>query len=403
MKNVVQTASTPALRAGSLLLIAGIVLMASNMRAAITAVGPLIGEINGDMGLHGSAVGLLTALPLIAFAVLSPIAPRVARRYGMENALFTSLLVLLAGILLRSAPPVIALFAGTLAVGAGIAMINVILPALIKRDYAARIGLMTGLYSMAMNGWAAAASGLSVPLSDGLSLGWRKTLLLWAVLALIAIVAWLPRLRGKKAPVSVQGEQTGPLWKSRLAWLVTLFMGLQSFTFYSSVAWLPQILQERGMDATSAGWMLSIMQFVSIPASFFVPFMAGKRPGQSGLAVASATASLIGYAGLAIGGDDLLMVWIVMLGIGSGASISLALSLFALRTRTTLQAARLSGMAQSLGYLLAAVGPVLIGYLYDATHSWTVPLIILVSATVCFLLIGIGAGRRGYIETTDRR
>ncbi len=387
---------------GKAYLALGILLVAACLRAAITAVGPLIGDIRLSTGLSNTLVGMLTTLPLIAFAILSPLAPRVARRYGIEAILLASLIALTVGIIVRSLPTAAALFVGTAVLGSAIAFGNVLLPGLIKRDFSHRVGVMTGAYSVSMNGWAALASGVSVPLAHGLGFGWQGALGCWALLSLIALVLWVPQAFAKRranAGQSAVGASSGGLWRSRLAWQVTLFMGLQSLGFYVSITWLPEVLHDRGLTIAQAGWLLSLMQFVSLPTTFAVPVLAGRRASQRGLAVIITLLCLIGYTGLLSSRGALVPLWIVLLGLGQGGSISLALTLFALRSRNAQQAAELSGMAQSLGYLLAAVGPTLLGYLHDATRDWTIPIVILIAVTVIQLFAGLGAGRNAYVSS----
>ncbi|HZU03066.1 MAG TPA: MFS transporter [Ktedonobacteraceae bacterium] len=385
-------------RLSTALLVAGIVLLAANLRPAITSVGPLIGEIRADIGISNGLIGLLTALPLLAFAALSPLAPRLARRWGMEFTLLVSLIVLVVGIVLRSLPSVVALFAGTALLGTAIAISNVLLPSLMKRDFPTRVGLMTSVYSTIMGSWAALAAGVSVPIAQGLGIGWRGSLACWALLAIVAIVVWLPQLRShhaiapKRTSTTVRG-----LWRSLLAWQVTLFMGFQSLVFYAVVTWLSAILHDQGMNATSAGWMVSLFQLVGIPSSFLVPMLAGRRPSQRLLVVAIGILCLTAYAGLLSTGNNLIPLWIALLGFGQGACISLALMFFILRTPDAAHAAELSGMAQSIGYLLAAAGPVLFGLLHDLTHTWTIPLLTLVAVTLGMLCTGLGAGRNATV------
>ncbi|ASS74653.1 MFS transporter [Tumebacillus algifaecis] len=379
-----------------LLLILGIVFIAANLRGAITGVGPLIGAIRADTGLSNTIAGLLTTLPLLAFAALSPLAPKIARRIGTENTLFAGIALLAAGIILRSVPSVAALFVGTALIGFAIAIGNVLLPSLIKRDFQHRVGLMTGLYTLAMCAFASLGSGLSVPLSEGLELGWRLSLMCWALLAIVALFIWYPQVRPLPTDATEPSRSTPRdtrLFKSALAWQVTLFMGLQSFAFFAAVAWLPELLHSRGISETTAGWMVSLMQLVSLPATFFVPVLAGRRKSQRGLVTAMVTVFFIGYGGLLWAGNSLLMLWILLLGLGQGASISLALTFLALRAPNARVAADLSGMAQSVGYLLAACGPFLFGFLHDLTHAWTASLLVLLLSNVALLGAGLGAAR----------
>ncbi|MCP3772154.1 MFS transporter [Paenibacillus sp. MZ04-78.2] len=388
-------------RTGLSLLIIGIILIAGNLRAPLTAVGPIVGEIRGETGISNTWAGMMTTLPLLAFALLSPLSPRIARRMGMEHTLFAGLIVLLAGILMRSLPSIATLFAGTALIGIAIALSNVLVPALIKRDFPNNVGTMTGIYSVSMNLCAAVASGVSIPISQGLGLGWRGALGSWALLAIVSLAVWLPLLRSRQRPQAAQtyaAAKSDSLWRSPLAWQITLFMGLQSLFFYVNISWLPAIFQERGMSAVSAGWMISIMQFASLPANFFIPILAGRRSDQRGLAVAVASLFIAGYLGLLLTDVPWLVpLWVILVGIGSGSSFGLSIMFFALRTKSVQQSAELSGMAQSFGYLLAAVGPTLFGFIHDATGGWTVPLILLLVAGSGLLFVGLKAGKYGYV------
>jgi CP family cyanate transporter-like MFS transporter len=380
---------------------AGIILIALNLRSAITGVGPLIGTIRTDTGISNTVAGLLTSLPLLAFGFGSTLMPLLARRFGIERTLFGGLLVLIAGILLRSVPATAALFTGTAVLGLAITVGNVLLPSLIKRNFPEHIGTMTGVYTSSMGILAAVASGVSVPLSRIDWLGWRGALGCWASLVLIAVVAWLPQLRAQRsgaAPSPPRGTHSR-LWRSPLAWQVTLFMGMQSLLFYVIIAWLPTIVQERGVSAAQAGWQLFLMQIVSLPASLVVPILAGRLPDQRGYTTAAVLFTAAGLAGILLAGTVALALWVTLLGIGLGASISLALMFMGLRTRDAHQAAELSGMAQSIGYLLAATGPILVGFLHDLTHNWTLPLALLCLVACALLFAGLGASRAADVSS----
>jgi CP family cyanate transporter-like MFS transporter len=382
-----------------LLVVLAIVLLAANLRPALTSVAPLIGQIRTDTGISNGVAGLLTGLPLLAFAVLSPIAPRLARRFDMERVLLASLLVLAVGILLRSAGVVAALFLGTAILGAAIAVGNVLLPSLVKREFPERTGLMTSTYTTALAVSAAIAAGASFPIAYQVD-GWRGSLALWALLALVAAVAWFPQIRSAHPANTSTGTSRGVtgLWSSVLAWQVTLFMGLQSLGYYVVLTWLPEILQEEvGVSAAQAGWMLALAQVVVIPAMFLTPVLADRRPSQYSVVVVAVTLTGAGTLGLLVATSTATVLWIVLLGLGQGACFSLALTFFALRAPDSEHAAALSGMAQSVGYLLAAGGPFLFGLLRDATHAWTVPLTLLVAVTVCLLITGLGAARDAHV------
>jgi CP family cyanate transporter-like MFS transporter len=394
------TAESGRPRLRSLLLVLGIVLLAANLRPALTGVAPLIGQIRADTGMSNGVAGLLTTLPLLAFGLLSPVAPRVARRFGMERVLLAGLLVLVAGILLRWAGSVAALFLGTVVLGAAIAVANVLLPSLVKREFPEQAGLMTSVYTTSLGISAAFAAGVSVPLAQLAGIGWRGALAVWAVPALFACVAWLPQLGRTDLPAE-PSPRSSPgvrdLWRSPLAWQVTLFMGLQSLAYYVTLTWLPEILQSEGMDAARAGWMLGLSQAVAIVTMFLAPMIAGMRPSQRIVVVVAVGTSGVGVLGLLVAGSTASTLWVVLLGLGQGASFSLALTFFALRSPDPGHAAALSGMAQSVGYLLAAGGPVLFGVLRDVTGAWKVPLALLLTVTICLLIAGIGAARDAHV------
>ena len=386
-------------RLRGVLLVSAIVLLAANLRPALTSVAPLIGQIRTDTGISNGVAGLLTTLPLLAFGLLSPVAPRLAHRFGMERTVLASLLVLAVGIVLRSAEAVAALFLGTAILGAAIVVGNVLLPSLIKREFPEHAGLMTSVYSTALGISAALAAGVSVPVMDLIGIGWRGSLALWTLPALLAVVAWLPQMRYGRPATAAAGTFQAPsgLWRSTLAWQVTSFMGLQSLAYFVTLTWLPEILQAEGMSAARAGWMLALSQAVAIVSMFFAPVLAGRRPSQRGGVVAAVTLSGAGAFGLLVAGGFASTLWVVLLGLGQGACFSLALTFFALRAPDSQHAAALSGMAQTVGYLLAAGGPSIFGVLRDVTHAWAVPLVVLLAVTVLLLIAGLGAARDAHV------
>ncbi|MEJ8547509.1 CynX/NimT family MFS transporter [Brevibacillus borstelensis] len=405
--NTDQALSREGGRTGIWLLALGIILVATNLRAPITAVGPIIGEIRDHTGITNTVAGLLTTLPLLAFALLSPLAPKISRSLGPEQTILYSLIVLLTGILLRSMHSVWLLFFGTALLGLAIAIGNVLIPSLIKRDFPQKIGVMTGAYSVGMNLFAAIASGVSIPIAHALSSGWRGSLICWALLAFLALLVWIPQLRkGLRTAIPARagaGPTAGSVWKSSLAWKVTLFMGMQSLVFYVGIAWIPQILQDQGVSPSAAGWMLFLMQFVSLPGSFLMPVLAGRASNQRLLVAFTTGLMILGYAGLLAGHTVLMPLWIVLIGIAGGSCFSLAVMFFALRTRSAAESAELSGMAQSVGYLLAALGPTLFGFIHDVTNGWTIPIFLLLVVSSLLLLVGLGAGKNVYLSAEEKR
>ncbi len=358
------------------LLIAGILLIALNLRPALASVGPLIAEIRNNTGLSNSLLGLLTTLPLIAFGVVSMLTTLFTRRFGIEKTLFGAMMLLMVGILARLIHSPFALFGGTLLLGIAIALGNVLLPALVKRDFPDKSGTLTSLYSGMMGIGASLAAGLSVPLSDGLGLGWRWTLAIWAVPAFIALLVWIPQLRynTKSDRLKSFRKAMRNLGASAMAWQVAVFMGLQSLAFYVILAWLPDILQSRGLTESYSGWMLSLSQGIGVLGTLIIPYVAGKRTDQRSIVWGLIAMEGVSLVAIMITGTFGVAVWVSMLGFALGGSFGLALLFIVLRSSDSQGATELSGMAQSAGYILAAIGPILIGALYDLSGNWNVPL-----------------------------
>ncbi|MFC0611304.1 CynX/NimT family MFS transporter [Scopulibacillus daqui] len=382
-------------------LIIEILFAAANLRAPITAVGPIIGEIRGDTGISNTLAGMLTTLPLLSFAVFSILAPKIAKRIGMEITLLTGFVILTIGIILRSIPSITTLFIGTALLGMGIAAGNVLIPSLIKREFSHHVGLMTGVYSVSMNISGAVASGISIPIAVEAGFGWRGALGCWAILSAITVIIWLPQMRFRHHSIGSKVPGGGYLWRSGLAWKVTFFMGLQSMIFYVLAAWLPEILHEQGMSLSAAGWVLSLIQFAILPSSFIVPIIAGRYSSQRGLVAVTVFLMLIGSIGIMTGNTSLVPLFVILIGIAQGSLFSLANMFFVLRTRHVHESAELSGMAQSIGYLLAAIGPTFFGFIHDVTHSWTISLFMLVIVVLLTFIFGMGAGSNKFVTSSD--
>ncbi|WP_410770695.1 CynX/NimT family MFS transporter [Fontibacillus sp. BL9] len=405
--------------AAATLLIVAVLLTASTLRSPITGVGSLIGEIQSSTGLSHTMSGMLTTLPLLAFAVFALAAPKLSTRFGAERTLFYCMILMSAGILLRSLPAIPTLFGGTALIGSAIAIANVLVPSIIKRDFPLRLGLMTSLYTSLMNMWSAIASGISMPLSRT-SLGWRGALACWIILSAATALVWLPLARRHsaksknssagadgqhraakpgtaKADNNISAKRAGSVWRSPIAWQVTLFMGFQSIMFYVGVSWLPEILHEQGMSMDQAGWMLSLMQLASMSGAFLMPLLASRMQSQKELSAASAALFLVGFGGIWLGPPSLALLFILLIGLGSGTTFSLVIMFFALRSRTAEQSAQLSGMSQSIGYLLSAVGPTLFGFLHDQSGGWSVPLATITAMSLITIVFGYAAGRKGRI------
>src|SRR4051794_1416408 len=385
------------------LLIVGILLIGANMRASLTSVGPLLDDIQLDLGLSSAAGGLLTALPLLAFALLSPVAPLVAARLGMERTLWGGLVLLTGGILLRSTPATGAIWAGTALLGAAISFFNVLLPSLVKRDFAGKAAVVIASYAATQTVVGAVASGIAVPMAGSEPDGWRLALGFWAGASAIAAAFWVPQLRAKTVPRHTKSAALDPHpaeyrspWGSALGWQVTAFMGLHSLAFYSIIAWLPSIAHDEGVSAKSAGWYLFGYQVVAVLANLATPILMRRFADQRILGLVCSSLILVAMAGLLVAPGSALL-WVLVAGLGAGMSLVLTLTEFGLRTVHHGQAAALSGMAQCVGYTLAAAGPVAIGALHDATDAWTAPLSLLAACAVAQVVFAVLAGRQKVI------
>lgn len=384
-----------------LVVLAGIVLVASTLRAPITSVGPVITEITDQLVLSHVLVGLVTAIPLISFAVLSVFVPKAARKIGLERLLLYSMLVLALGSYARSYGNVPLLFLGAGMIGAAITIGNVLMPAFIKKKFPEKVGLITGIYLVSMNLTSALAAGFSINIGQATGMGWKTSIGVWGFLALIAFFVWLPQV-GEKVqhvqPGTAYGTKKGSAWRSSLAWNVSVFMGLQSFLFYSFAAWLPTVLLSWGMSYERSGWMLSYIQMAQLPIMLIGPILAGKMKDQSPLVWFTFVLLLLGIGGVIFGKTDYIIISVILLGISLGLAFTLATMFFVLRTKNILEAADLSGMAQSVGYWLAACGPPAFGALYEITGTWYASLGMLVVAIVLLFITGLASAKDRYVH-----
>jgi len=360
-----------------------------NMRGAITCVGPLLRDIQAHFGLTGTAAGLLTSLPLFAFGFLSPYAAPVARRLGMEQAIFASMLLLVAGMGLRYIDGAAWLYLGTAFIGCGIAFNNVLLPGLLRRDFPAQITVATALFTMVLVTCGGLGSGIAIPLA-GLG-GWRFSLVSWVVPAVVALAIWMPQLRAHSAPAVVEGRVS--MWNQSLAWQVSLFMACQSTAFYVMVAWFPSMMHDlQGVSAARSGVILFIYQICVLGSVMITPFFIQRLKDQRGLGAGLSSLILLGYVGLFLDPAHALG-WMVVMGLGAGGSLVLAITLFSLRVATATQSVALSGMAQAVGYTMAAVTPIFIGLLHDLTDRWTMALLLMIALAAVQLVAGYLSGR----------
>ena len=378
----------------------GVLLIAVNLRVSFVSVGPVLANISSDLGLSSAAAGFLTGLPLIAFAVFSPLAPGFATRLGLDRALWMSLLILASGIVLRSLPVPGFIWVGTALIGLAIAFLNVLVPSLVKRDFPSKVSKLTGSYTATQAAFAAMGAAVVVPVAQTSPAGWRLALGIWVGLALIAMAVLLPWLRrhssGTMNAATPDVSHQSP-WTSALGWQVTIFMGLQSIAVYVLMAWLPTIEQSRGVPATTAGIHLSVFLLVSVFASLVAGGILHRGSDQRLVSFASGAVMVVTFLGLALA-PDLILLWVLLGAIGCGSLIVIALSLFSLRTVNYPQAASLSGMAQSVGYGLAAVGPVMFGALRDLSGDWTLPLLVTAGIMAVLAVTGVLAGRNRVIS-----
>ncbi|ATY02098.1 CynX/NimT family MFS transporter [Klebsiella aerogenes] len=376
-----------------LLLIVGILFIAATLRVTFTGIAPLLDAIRAEYQLTTAQTGLLTTLPLLAFGLVSPLAAGVARRFGIERSLLLAMVIICLGIGLRSLPSAAWLYIGTALIGCGIALGNVLLPGLIKRDFSGHVARMTGAYSITMGAAAAAGSAMVVPLALA-GFGWRGALLLLMVFPLLALLLWLPQAR-RQATTPMTGSGAAHnrgIWRSALAWQVTLFLGINSLVYYVIVGWLPAILQSMGYSEAQAGSLHGLLQLATAAPGLAIPLVLHRLKDQRGIAVLVALMCVVSTLGLWLL-PGLAVIWTLIFGFGSGATMILGLTFIGLRASSAHQAAALSGMAQTIGYLLAACGPPLIGKIHDAYGDWHIPLIIVALIAVVMALFGALAGR----------
>lgn len=373
--------------------VALVFLVALNLRPALTSVGPLLPQIGDDLGLNEGMLGLIGTLPLLAFALVSPLVQHPARRFGMERTLLAALIILAAGVVIRSYTGNPGLWAGTMIAGCAIAIGNVLVPTIVKRDYARHVSLATGIYSACITVAASVASVVAVPLAG--STGWRGSLAIWAILALVVALLWIPRARAG-APVETAAAAPAHLvvsvWQQPTAWLVTAFMGLQSTTFYVMITWLPTIERSTGISAEQAGVHLFLYQLVGVVGGLAIPHLMRRPDNQTAAAITASVPMAIGAAGL-LSAPALSIVWVVIAGLGSGASLVVALSLISLRGRSHRETTQLSGMAQSLGYLFAAIGPVTAGFIAEHSGTWRASLALIGALAIVQIAVAVSAGR----------
>ncbi|GAA2364669.1 MFS transporter [Nonomuraea africana] len=387
----------PGVAAGGVLFSVAVALTALNLRPAVTSVGPLLDETRGSLGASETWAGLLTTVPVLCFAIAGLVAPLLARRAGVGAAVGIALAMLAGGLVVRVLDGPLLMIGGTLVAAAGIAFAGVLIPVVVKESFPALIGLMTGVYTASLQLGATLGSALTPPLDTALG-GWRPALASWAALAVLALVVWTAAARRGGFRAAAQADRQGrSLLRNRLAWIITVFFGLQALLAFVVIGWLPRVLMDvGGVSRGEAGLLLGLLALLALPISLVVPALAARRGSQSGWIVGLGACGLAGLLGLLLAPSFSPLLWTVLLGLGMSV-FSLALTTIALRARTSEDTAKLSGMAQGFGYLLAAAGPFLFGLLHDVTGGWTVPFLLLIGVLVVQIGFGALAGRPRYV------
>ncbi|WP_326683598.1 MFS transporter [Streptomyces microflavus] len=399
------------------LIAVGLVLAALNLRPAITSLGALLEEVREGLHMSGSVAGVLTSVPPLCFAVFGVMAPRLARRFGAGAVVCAGMAAIAAGLVIR---PYIGSTAGFLAASAlalmGIAVSNILMPVIVKRWFPDRVGTMTGLYSMALALGTALAAAVTVPLTGAMGGDWQSGLAVWAGLAALAVLPWIVLVRdrtpapGQPAPArsaaasgpsaSASGPAEAPalrITRSRTAWGLACFFGLQATAAYITMGWMPQIFRDAGVSAGTAGVLLAVTMAMGVPLAFVIPRVAARLKQQGPIVVVLGLCGLIGYGGLYLAPAAGAWAWALLLGVANCA-FPLALTMIGMRTRTGAGVVRLSAFAQSTGYLLSIPGPLLVGVLYQHSGGWGLPIALMAGLMIPQMVAGVLAGRDRTIE-----
>jgi CP family cyanate transporter-like MFS transporter len=379
------------------LLAAGIVAIAFSLRLIFASLSVRLPEIARDTGLSAWGISLLTTLPVLCLGLGAPFAPRLAARWGTERALGVAVAILAIGIGTRAAGPVSALFGFSLLAGSAIAVANVLLPSLVKRDFEDRSALLTGLYVMAISGGAALAAAATVPIEHLLAVDWHVGLAMWTLPVMLALLLWLPQTMRPVSRAQAPILPVRGLWRDRLAWQVSLFMGLQSALAFSAMSWLAPILRDRGLSAVTAGLVLSVLIVVQLLTCLTVPSLAIRARDQRSLAMLLVAGGVLGMLGLLFGPLWSLWGWALLQGLAQGGLFALALTMVILRSPNSHVAAHLSSMAQSVGYIPAAFAPLLIGLLHAWTGGFAAVGLLFGAIGAGLVWSGLGAGRSIFI------
>ncbi|MGW0467168.1 CynX/NimT family MFS transporter [Streptomyces sp. NPDC003027] len=390
------------------LVLVGLVLAALNLRPAITSLGALLEEVRDGLHMSGSVAGVLTSVPPLCFAIFGITAPRLARRFGPAAVVCAGMAAILAGLAVRPfATGTVGFLAASALALMGIAVSNVLMPVIVKRYFPGRVGTITGLYSMALAMGTSLAAAATVPMTQAMGGDWRTGLGVWAGLAALAVLPWIPLLRdrGTGGPAPRLPAQAGPatqapplrITRSRTAWALGVFFGLQATGAYITMGWMPQIFRDAGVPAGTAGVLLAVTMVMGVPLAFVIPRLAGRLKNQGPIAVALGLCGLGGYTGLYLAPAGGAWIWAVLLGV-SNCAFPLALTMIGMRARTGAGVVRLSAFAQSVGYLLSIPGPLLVGVLYQHSGGWGLPIALMAGLMLPQMVVGTLAGRDRTVE-----
>ncbi|MEU4157518.1 MFS transporter [Actinoplanes sp. NPDC026670] len=384
-------------RAGGLFALTALLLAAVNLRLAVTSIGPVLTEIRAGLGMSATVAGLLTSVPVLCFASIGLAAPRLARRFGSARVILGGLLLLAAGLTIRPFTGGSALFLLFSAVAlAGIALVNVLLPSIVKDRFPDRVGTVTGLYSVALNIGATTAAAATVPITGAFDGDWRLGLACWSLAALLALPPWLLMARTRETAIASDTPSAVRVSRHPVAWALAVYFGMQSTSAYVIIGWLPEIYRDAGLSPALAGVLFAVTSLLGVPLSFLLSSYAGRLRSQSGIALTLGLFGIAGWAGLWADPAAAPWVWAILLGVVN-AAFPLALTMIALRGRTPATVVQLSAFAQSIGYLFAIPGPILIGALHDASGGWRVPLALMVALMIPQIIAGMAAGRNRQI------
>ncbi|WP_228440985.1 CynX/NimT family MFS transporter [Chryseobacterium phosphatilyticum] len=379
-----------------------VILISSNLRSPIVAVSPVLGDVREALKLDNFQVSLLTSIPLFMFAACSVLVSRFSNTFGISKLLMYSLLILSFGLFLRISGSQWLLFLGSVFIGLGICIGNVVTPGYVKNNFPRQIGLMTGVFAVSMNLTAALASGFSVKIGEWTGLGWRGSLGIWLVIAalgfMVLILEFIFNKKNSTRPKTALSTSDFNMFKSSQAWNISAFMGLQSLFYYCMVAWLPSFLSDYNMQGESSGWVLFVIQITMIPITFFCPIIASKMKDQRIMILFICTLMFGSTMMFVFMKSQWIYVNAVIIGVANGLSFSLSILFFSTRTKSSINAVKISGMAQSVGYLIAAFGPPIFGKLHDWDISWRSSFYFLSMSVILMLYFGIKAARHQYVE-----